>query len=64
VVLFLPLHASLTSHFALSFLTNCPSPNFPSLLQPKDMLRFNLLKIPPLRRFLRSSLWPEDINHK
>ncbi|KAI3423796.1 hypothetical protein D9Q98_009634 [Chlorella vulgaris] len=32
--------------------------------EPKDMLRFNLLKIPPLRRFLRSSLWPEDINHK
>ncbi|EFN59248.1 hypothetical protein CHLNCDRAFT_56815 [Chlorella variabilis] len=31
--------------------------------QPKDMLRYNLLKIPQLRRFLRSSLWPEDINH-
>lgn len=35
-----------------------------SFLQPKDMLRYNLLKIPQLRRFLRSSLWPEDINHK
>lgn len=32
--------------------------------QPRDVLRYNLLKIPPLRRFLRSSLWPDDINFK
>lgn len=30
--------------------------------QPKDVLRYDLLKIPLVRRFLRSSLWPEDIN--
>ena len=32
--------------------------------QAKDQLRYNLLKIPAVRSFLRSSLWPEDINHK
>lgn len=26
------------------------------------MLRYDLLKIPMVRRFLRSKLWPEDIN--
>ena len=30
--------------------------------QAKDQLRYNLLKIPMVRRLLRSSLWPQDIN--
>lgn len=30
--------------------------------QAKDQLRYNLLKIPVVRRFLRSSIWPNDIN--
>lgn len=40
-----------------------PIPN-PAHTQAKDQLRYNLLKIPALRRLLRSSLWPEDINFK
>ena len=32
--------------------------------QAKDVLRYDLLKIPLVRRFLRSRLWPEEINHK
>ncbi len=31
-------------------------------MQPRDVLRYDLLKIPMVRRFLRSKLWPEDIN--
>ena len=31
-------------------------------LQAKDQLRYNLLKIPMVKRLLRSSLWPQDIN--
>lgn len=33
-----------------------------SLVQPRDVLRYNLLKIPAVRHFLRSDLWPEKIN--
>lgn len=31
-------------------------------LQAKDQLRYNLLKISMVKRLLRSSLWPQDIN--
>ena len=40
------------------------APPSPFALQPRDQLRYNLLRIPQVRAFLRSSLWPEDINFK
>lgn len=33
-------------------------------MQSRDMLRYNLLKIPAVKAFLRSKLWPEGINFK
>ena len=41
-----------------------PHPPAPTA-QVKDLLlRYNLLKVPALRSFLRSPLWPTDINFK